>query len=206
MRNSKYNIRRKYYFNNNAAKYSNIYGQPVPYGVDQEFTLTDGTKIKVLAADTTWRLAPCTTKWGQFDSRDTFGFGMWKDYILMRLGETYLLRAEARFKQSNPGGAADDINALRTRANATLISAGDVTLDFILDERARELLAEENRRMTLVRTGTLVNRAQTLNGTAIIANGNIETTNGLTSKNLLLPIPQSEIDLNKDAVLEQNDY
>jgi starch-binding outer membrane protein, SusD/RagB family len=208
MRNSKYNIRRNWYFNNTAANYNNIRGQEVPYGVDTEFTLADGTtKIKILAADTVWRLAPYTTKWGQFDARDTFGYGMWKDFMLMRLGETYLLRAEARFKQNDLGGAADDINVLRDRANASQVVSGEVTLDLILDERARELLAEENRRMTLVRTGTLVQRATTLTGVGPLANGNIETTNGLTSQHLLMPIPQLEIDLNKDAELEQNqDY
>lgn len=204
VRNSKYNIRRNWYFNNTDAKYDAIRGDAVPYGVDTEFTLSDGSKIKVLAADTVWRLAPYTTKWDQFDSRDTFGYGMWKDFILMRLGETYLLRAEARFKQGNSTGAAEDINVIRNRANATPVDAGDVTMNYILDERARELLGEENRRMTLVRTGTLVDRATTLNGVGPLAGGNIETTNGLTSKHLLMPIPQAEIDLNKDAVLEQN--
>jgi hypothetical protein len=62
----------------------------------------------------------------------------------------------------------------------------------------RELLAEENRRMTLMRTGTLVDRTKKYN------TQNINPVLGLTSKNLLLPIPQSERDLNKDAVLEQN--
>lgn len=122
----------------------------------------------------------------------------------MRLGETYLLRAEARLKQDDFDGAAADINVLRDRANAPAVSAGDMTLDFILDERARELIGEENRRMTLVRTGTLVDRAIRLNGTEPLADGNIETTNGIQDYNMLLPIPQDEIDLNKDAVLEQN--
>jgi hypothetical protein len=52
--------------------------------------------------------------------------------------------------------------------------------------------------MTLMRTGTLVTRTTQLN---------VQTINpvlGISAKNLLLPIPKSEIDLNKDAVLEQN--
>lgn len=206
MRNSRYNIRRQYYFNNTDAKYNAIRGQAVPYGVEKEFTLSDGSKIKILRSDTLWRLAPCITKWDQFDPRDTFGYGMWKDFIIMRLGETYLLRAEARFKQNNLQGAADDLNVIRGRANATAVAAANVTLDFILDERVRELIGEENRRMTLVRTRTLVDRATRLNGTAPLQAGNIETTNGLQAKHMLMPIPQTEIDLNKDAVLTQNDY
>ncbi|HYC83593.1 MAG TPA: RagB/SusD family nutrient uptake outer membrane protein [Chryseosolibacter sp.] len=182
MRNSKYNIRRKFWYNDpNNAKYR----QPVV----------------PVAADTLFRIHPYTLKWGQFDSRDAFGFGMWKDLMLMRLGETYLLLAEAQFKQGKPGDAANSINMLRTRANAPQVTAGDITLDFILDERVRELIGEENRRMTLVRTGTLLDRVASRNATAPNAATMIT---GLTSTHLLFPIPQSEIDLNKDAELEQN--
>jgi hypothetical protein len=204
MRNSKYSIHRKHYFNNPDAKYSAVYGKPVPYGQDVTFTLADNSELKIFASDTIYKYIPYTLKWGYFDPKDEFGFGTWKDFIIMRLGETYLLRAEARFKRNNSIGAAADINVLRTRANAALVAAGDISLNFILDERVRELLGEENRRMTLVRTGTLVERATRLNGTAPLAGGAIETTNGLQSFHTLLPIPQSEIDLNKDAVLEQN--
>ena len=204
MRNSKYSIHRQHYFNNSDSKYDAIRGMPVPYGEDAVFTLPDASEVKIFAADTVYKYVPYTLKWGHFDSRDVFGYGMWKDYILMRLGETYLLRAEARFKQNNFDGAADDINELRNRAHAATVDATDITLDFILDERVRELIGEENRRMTLVRTGTLVERARRLNGTGPLAGGNIETTNGLQDYHMLLPIPQSEIDLNKDAVLEQN--
>jgi hypothetical protein len=48
--------------------------------------------------------------------------------------------------------------------------------------------------MTLIRTGTLVNR--------VVGRG--QKITGIATKHLLLPIPKSEIDLNKDAVLEQN--
>jgi hypothetical protein len=146
-----------------------------------------------------FKLCPHTTKWFQFDPADEFGFAMIKDLILMRLGETYLLLAEAQFKQNKKTEAAATLNILRARANASLITQADVTLDFILDERARELIGEENRRMTLMRTGTLVTRTTALN-----AGSQVNPVNGLAAKHLLLPIPQSEIDLNKDAVLEQN--
>ena len=205
MRNSQYSIRRQFYFNDPSAKYAAVYGKPVPYGKDATFDLggTNGT-IKIAAADTIANITPYTTKWAQFDPRDEFGYGDWKDFILMRLGETYLLRAEARLKQNNTQGAADDINILRVRAQAPTVDASKIDLNFILDERARELIAEENRRMTLVRTGTLVERAKRLCGTAKVANGNIETTNGIQDYNMLLPIPDTEIKLNKDAKLLQN--
>ena len=129
----------------------------------------------------------------------------------MRLGETYLLRAEARFRQNNPNGAADDINVLRSRAfkaareasnnpNLGKVSAADINVDFILDERARELIAEENRRMTLVRMGKLKDRIAK-NGDTSPAD---KVTTGFQDFNALLPIPLSEIQLNKGAELQQN--
>jgi hypothetical protein len=180
IRNSENNIRHKYY--NTVGKPS--YGKQVPYSGD----------------DTLYKIAPHTTKWYQFDPNDVFGFAMFKDFIVMRLGETYLLLAEAQFKQGKLIEAAASLNMIRSRANATPVTPAEVTLDYILDERARELLAEENRRMTLMRTKTLVNRTLKYNTQTF------NPVRGLTSKHLLLPIPQSEIDLNKDAKLEQNDY
>jgi hypothetical protein len=189
IRNSRYNLRRTYYYNDPANA---NFGKQVPY----------------TGPDTLFKICPSITKWGQLDPNDEFGFAMIKDFILMRLGETYLLLAEAQFKQGKLQQAADNINVLRQRAFANYPTEGKVlpaqiTMDFILDERARELIGEENRRMTLMRTGTLVNRALTLN-----ANDPAKPITGLpgspASKYLLLPIPLSEIQLNKDAVLDQN--
>lgn len=186
VRNSDNNIRRKFYYNdpNNAN-----YGKQVPY----------------TGPDTLYKICPHTTKWYQYDPNDAFGYAMIKDFIMMRLGETYLLLAEAQFKQGKLQEAADNINVLRERAFQGAypalghVEATDITLDFILDERARELVGEENRRMTLMRTGTLVDRALRLNS------GDAQKPiKGLSAHNMLLPIPLSEIQLNKDAVLEQN--
>ncbi|HWV71797.1 MAG TPA: RagB/SusD family nutrient uptake outer membrane protein [Pseudosphingobacterium sp.] len=185
VRNSENNIRRRYYYNNPTSP---NFGKPVPYA----------------GADTAFNIAPHTTKWYQFDPNDTFGYAMIKDFILMRLGETYLLLAEAQFKQGKLQEAADNINKLRERAFADYpqkgqVLASDITLDFILDERARELIGEENRRMTLMRTKTLVERAIRLN-----SNSAVNPLRGISPNNLLLPIPLREIQLNKDAILEQN--
>lgn len=187
MRNSRFNIRRRYIYNNPATTYANLYGKMVPYA----------------GADTIYKICPSTTKWGQYDPKDEFGYGMLKDFILMRYGETYLLLAEAQFKQSKLAEAAASINVLRNRAHAPLITASKITLNSILDERARELVGEENRRMTLMRTGMLAKRALRLNQDPNCP----KPLAGLDSVNFkkpLLPIPQTEIDLNKDAKLEQN--
>ena len=73
------------------------------------------------------------------------------DWYMIRIAETYLLRAEARLAQGNKSGAAEDINVLRNRAGAKPVSAGDVNIDYILDERVRELFGEEQRWITLSR-------------------------------------------------------
>ncbi|KAA0991194.1 RagB/SusD family nutrient uptake outer membrane protein [Dyadobacter aurulentus] len=73
------------------------------------------------------------------------------DWYVFRLAETYLLRAEAHFWKNNPAAAAADLNVVRARAKALPVAAGQVTLDFIFDERARELFAEEPRHSELVR-------------------------------------------------------
>lgn len=183
IRNSQYSIKRRYYYNDPAPAYAALYGKPVPF----------------TGADTLFRIAPSTLKWGAFDPNDTFGYAMIKDFIMMRLGETYLLLAEAQFKQGKVSDAVNSINVLRTRANAPQATAAEMSLNLILDERARELVAEENRRMTLMRTGTLVTRSLALN-----ANDPQKPTTGLTTTHLLLPIPLTEIQVNKDAKLEQN--
>ena len=176
MRNSKYNIYRTFYYNDPSnAKF--------------------GQKVVPVPADTLYSIVPYTTKWNHFIATDPTGNGAYKDLITMRLGETYLLLAEAQLKQNKLPEAAISINVLRTRANAAQVTAADITLDFILDERVRELIGEENRRMTLVRTGTLVDRLKKLN---------FPQNSTVQAFNQLLPIPQTEIDLNKDAKLEQN--
>jgi hypothetical protein len=176
MRNSVYNIKRNFYYNDSRnAKF--------------------GQKVIPLPADTLYKIVPYTTKWNHYLEADPTGNGAYKDLIMMRLGETYLLLAEAQLKQSKTGDAAITINVLRTRANAAQVLASDMTMDFILDERVRELVGEENRRMTLARTGTLVARLKKLN---------FIQTSTVQPFHQLLPIPQSEIDLNKDAVLTQN--
>lgn len=73
------------------------------------------------------------------------------DWYMIRIAETYLLRAEARLAQGNKAGAAQDINVLRSRAGAKACSADDIDIDYILDERVRELFGEEQRWVTLSR-------------------------------------------------------
>jgi hypothetical protein len=80
------------------------------------------------------------------------------DFPLFRLGDAYLIYAEAHLRGG--GGTAqqalDYVNALRVRAygdSSGVITAPQLNLDFILDERGRELLWEAHRRTDLVRYG-----------------------------------------------------
>ena len=105
-----------------------------------------------LAASDTFNITP--RFWKFSDDRHIFDGGNAyydTDWYLIRIAETFLLRAEARLAQGNKIGAADDINVLRGRAGARLCSASDINIDYILDERIRELFGEEQRWVTLSR-------------------------------------------------------
>jgi len=114
----------------------------------------------------------------------------------------YLIAAEAAFKGgASLQDAANMINVLRTRAalksNQTAaqyaaavadqqITGAQINLDFILNERSRELFAEDTRWWDLSRTKTLVARVKAYN---------TEAAAGVQDYNMLRPIPQSQIDL-----------
>jgi hypothetical protein len=94
------------------------------------------------------------------------------DVIVFRLAEEYLVAAEADLGLNNTTEAASLINVLRTRAAVKTpvdhtadmqITAGQVTLDFILDERARELCGEYMRWFDLKRTQKLASRIAAYN-------------------------------------------
>lgn len=115
---------------------------------------------------------------------------------MARVAETYLLRAEAYLGKSQLDKAADDINVLRTRANATLATAAEMNIDYILDERLRELYLEEFRAVTLTRLGLLYDRDKRYNPKSGLS---IEPYHNLW------PIPSTEITQNTGAELKQND-
>lgn len=79
--------------------------------------------------------------------------GGFTDQYVFRLAETYLIRAEAYYWLNKPEQAANDVNEVRRRAQAPELST--VTLNEILDERARELYLEEHRKVELTRIAFL---------------------------------------------------
>jgi hypothetical protein len=73
------------------------------------------------------------------------------------------------------------------------ITAADVTLDFILDERAREFAGEQLRWFDLKRTGKLLDRVKALNP---------DVASKIQSYHTVRPIPQSQL----DAVTNRSEF
>jgi hypothetical protein len=181
MRNSVYNMRREFYYNNPTSTY---FGKLVEKRNNQEDTMRN-----IYAY-------PRKVEGKPMNNVNTSG-NTSKDVAVFRLAETYLLRAEAFFRKGLLQDAANDINVIRNRALAKPVDAGDVTLDYILDERARELTTEEPRRRTLARMGKLVERVRKYNLLE-------QTRTTIQDKHEFFPIPQSAIDANFGSKLEQN--
>ncbi|WP_339840920.1 RagB/SusD family nutrient uptake outer membrane protein [uncultured Maribacter sp.] len=160
--------------------------------IDWSQTRQDNVPYLVFTNDEyTERVFPSMNKWIDATRPDRQKANGQRDFILMRLADAWLLRAEAKLKQNNPSGAADDINRIRLRAAvpgqeaASQISASDVDLDFLLDERARELVGEGHRWPDLTRTGKLVERTRLYNP---------EASPNIQDYHAIRPIPQNQID------------
>ncbi len=133
------------------------------------------------------------------------GNSTFRDMYMFRLAETYLLRAEAYVGKNNKVAAAADINVIRARANAKPAVSSEMDLDYILDERLRELYYEEPRMLTLCRTGKLAERNRKYNYSYTDITGTYECAGtSIQDYHNLWPIPYSEIERNTEAVLEQN--
>jgi hypothetical protein len=139
------------------------------------------------------------TSTGQAGSDATF---VDTDYPMFRLGDAYLMYAEAFLR----GGGGDQatalgyVNALRERAYGDTsgnITAADLTLPFILAERGRELLWEGQRRTDLIRFGEFTG------GNYIWAwKGNVQAGQSTDSHLDLYPLPETELIANPN--LTQN--
>jgi len=122
------------------------------------------------------------------------------DFPLFRLAEMYLIYAEAVLRGGQGGSqttALSYINALRTRSNASAIGSGDLNLQFILDERARELYTEGFRRTDLIRYGQFTTSAYIWDW-----KGGVQGGSSVDSHYNLYPLPSSDISVNSN--LQQN--
>lgn len=195
MRNSEFNIQRNHYYTNPKSAF---YGQLITKSNANVATVNAwagkvSPSFKKFVSTVHVGMFTDATSGKKHDNGRTF-----KDWYIMRIAETYLLRAEAYLLKGDLGSAAGDINAIRNRAKATAVDAGDVNMDLILDERARELYGEEFRLNTLMRTGKLVEYLNKYNG-YLKDNGLIAPA--YVSK---LPIPRREIEANTGVVMPNN--
>lgn len=115
------------------------------------------------------------------------------DYPILRLGEVYLIAAEAALRYSNDQAtAANYVNVLRqraaisSRASEMTVNQSEVTLDFVLAERARELAGEQTRWYDLKRYGKLTKEYLSITNPDILTFDN--------AKHTVRPIPQSFLD------------
>ena len=180
MRNSKYSIKRNWYYNNPL----------VPASLGKKCEITDKT----------WsvgQLFPALTKFF-FGKEDNLQLtGSYKDRMKCRLGETYLHLAEAYLGMGDAQKAADALNVIRKRAKVRNLETSEVTVDELLNERIREMVGEESRRFTLIRMGAdvFVERVKKYNP-SIADKYNADFT--------LWPIPQEILDANTGSEFPQN--
>ncbi|RFM34582.1 RagB/SusD family nutrient uptake outer membrane protein [Chitinophaga silvisoli] len=146
----------------------------------------------------TEKLYPSLNKFADALRPDNQASGV-RPFIAFRLAEDYLIAAEAYMKKGDNATAVGYINTLRVRAakvgasdaeteahkEAMKVAEGDLSIDFILDERGRELVGEQMQWFDLVRTGKLLERVRMHNPQG---GPNIE------EKHVLRPIPQDQID------------
>lgn len=145
--------------------------------------------------------------------------------IVYRLAETYLIAAEANMYLGNTGPAVTYLNTLRERAGAAGrknlmdITAAQLNLDFILDERTRELCGEQTRWFDLVRTRKLIERVQRYVPAYIASKpapvGN-DSYGSDAARNIVLgntpdqfylrPIPQQDIDRTSGKITQNPGY
>jgi starch-binding outer membrane protein, SusD/RagB family len=123
------------------------------------------------------------------------------DFPLFRLGEIYLIYAESVLRGGSGGDAGtalNYINLLRTRAfngNTGNITAADLTTDFILDERGRELYYEAFRRTDLIRYGKFTTSAYLW-----AWKGGVEAGAAVADKYNIFPIPSTDLTSNPNLI------
>jgi hypothetical protein len=117
------------------------------------------------------------------------------DIPIIRLGDVYLMRAEAKLRKGDAAGALADVNALRAaRVNGTIKAPAltSLTLDILFRERGFELYWEMQRRTDMVRFGKF--------------EGAWTEKNSTDRNKRVFPIPQTAIDgaSNLPGYLRQN--
>ncbi len=197
-----------------AANNKRGIGYTTQVGVDTAVWITDyevvgapqfvGTRPfkGIVATPSMWNanLYPAIKKHMDPSRGSNFNDPSTRPVVITRFSEVYLVGAEAYLQSGNKAKAAELLNVVRQRAayrktntaaqnaaaaTAMTITADDVTVDFILDERSREFFGEWMRYQDLIRTKSLVRRIQAWNN---------EAGPYVKDFHMLRPIPQSQID------------
>ncbi len=157
---------------------------------------------------------PSTRKWQYVNPvfEKSNADNQFNNLVYLRLAETYLLYAEALLKTNDAAGAAEWINKVRRRANCSEIPASVASIDFILDERSRELITEEQRRETLIRLSQENGGDERL--ASNIFKSRVRAHNEVSGREVrgmhddvtpvLFPIPQEFINSNTGRTIQQN--
>ena len=111
------------------------------------------------------------------------------DYAWFRLGEMYLIKAEAQHVLGQDGPALTLLNKLRFRTDTVAPGLGAVSDSVILSERLFELFGESKRRQDLIRFGKYTSRTDVASG---IVGGKV----GRPAYYVLMPIPQTQVNAN----------
>lgn len=161
--------------------------------INNIFSFTDGYAIKKYKN---------VTSTGQVGS-DPAGNHPDTDYPMFRLADVYLMYAEAVVRGGSGGDISDAVryvNALRERAYKNSngnITQSQLTLPFIIDERARELKWEAHRRTDLIRFGRFTDANYVWPW-----KGGVKEGRGVESYRTLFPIPSTDLVANPN--LKQN--
>ncbi|MEN9686719.1 MAG: hypothetical protein RLZZ28_2505 [Bacteroidota bacterium] len=210
------------------------YSNPALKGVDPYY----GQRLQLYSSTGTLLCSDTLRQWYPWphykiyipDTENTPMRGGHTDWYVMRLAETYLLRAEAYAWKGQNDLAMADINAVRTRAKCSPYTvAANINIGTVLDERARELYYEEGRKTELTRIAYIFAKTgQPYNG-KVYTVANFSTSNFMVDRileknifykknfvtihqdmmkispfHVLWPIPQSAIDGNSDGRINQN--
>ena len=114
-----------------------------------------------------------------------------RDFLVLRLAEMYLIAGEAAWRQNDNDRATGYVNVVRSRAAlpgqvaAMQVAAADMSLDFFLDERGREMAGEMQRWYDLKRSGKFIERLMTYN---------LDAAKNVKPTHIVRPIPQTQID------------
>ncbi len=106
----------------------------------------------VMPAGAAGRLAGARSQKYEIQKNNSFN-DQDNDFVIYRLADVYLMRAEANLRLGNTAAALTDANLVRARAGMTAYTAAMLTLNEMLAERGRELAWEYHRRQDLIRFG-----------------------------------------------------